>query len=123
MVDLKKLAIDSVSGCPLMVGRSPVKTTVLVDAGVVTIDQVDLINVYDKKTQTNKPVAVLTFAGRPDQYYMAGSVMTKVVQVWVDGCDGDIVTVNKALLDTGVKVRFRYSRTRDGNQIVIPDFV
>lgn len=126
MSNFKKVAQDSVVLCPLMSGRTKIDTDEVVKAKKLTVIGFDFAPKFDKQgepivdpeTGIVDTYAVLVFKEKPDAYYTAGTVFTKVCRAWM----ADYDTPEEASVDLaaegGVEVKFERTTTKAGNNLV-----
>lgn len=120
-IDFKKIAIQEMTLSPLMLNRTQIKTEDLVGQEA-TIMEFDFAHITDKGEEKIYPVMLLN--EYPDKYYNGGSLMMKLCTAWAASCNGDVETASEALKKSGgVKVRFRASKTRSGNNLTTVDIL
>ena len=126
MSNFKKIAQQTTSLCPLMMGREKLETKDVVGK-TLTIVAFDFAPKFD---QNGNPVAdpstgeqdtfgVVVFHELPDAYYSVGTVFTKVCKAWAAEYKGDPEAASTDLAsEGGVKVRFTEGKTKRGNNLV-----
>lgn len=115
MIDFRKIAIDNLSLSPLMSGREQIKTEDLVGKEV-TITNFDFATITDNGEEKTFPVLLLK--EYPDKYYNGGILLQKLCLAWAAEFDGDIEAASNSLCDEGgIKIRFRATRTKSGNNL------
>lgn len=129
--NFKKAAQAQVSLSPIMVGREKMDTSEVVGKEW-TIVQFNFAPKFDK---TGSPVidpetgevdnfGVVVFKEEPEKYYCVGAVFTNVCKVWAAEFGGDPDAASDALLkEGGVRVRFRESKTKKGNNLTAVDII
>lgn len=125
----KQLAQQATSQSKLQIGREQIKTKDLLSDSetTYTIVAVDRIPSRDKKSNTiitdeNGVVVthgVCVFKELPDRYYNCGSVLSKIIDTWVDSYDGDAEKCSVDLeADGGVEVSLYLKMNGSGNEYV-----
>lgn len=116
LASLKQSAQRATSLSALMSGRTQVSTDTLVN-NTVTPVAVDIASVNGK----NFPVFL--FAELPDSYYNGGTVLMKIVDVWIADYDGDLDALNEDLEKNSGDIRFHFraSKTKTGNNLTVVD--
>lgn len=106
----------------IMEGREKVKMDEIMRAypDGVTIIGFDFINGTDNKgNPTTFPV--LAFAEDQSKCFFGGAVLSKICAAWLAGGD-DTEAVSIALRDAGgVRMKFRETKTRTGNNLIAVD--
>lgn len=115
-----KLAADEeLSLSPLMTGREQLKTDDLIGKEV-TIIAFDFATIIDKGEEKTFPVILLK--EYPDHYYNGGTLLAKLCTVWASLLGGDVEKASEELAaEGGVKIRFRATRTKGGNNLTAID--
>ena len=114
-IDFRKIASKELSTSPLMANRTQITTDEL-NGKTVTITNFDFIDMKDSDVEKTFPV--LLFKEYPDRYYNGGLLLSKMCEAWANEMDGDIEAASNALEEFGgVKVEFRISKTKSGNNI------
>ena len=114
---------------PIMVGREKLDTEDVLNRDL-TIIGFDFAPKFD---QNGNPIAdengvpdefgVVVFKEHPDSYYCVGTVFSKVCKAWA--APFPTVKAASAALEAqgGVKVRFRASKTKKGNNLTTVDIL
>lgn len=114
-IDFRKIASKELSLSPLMANRTQIKTEELIGK-TVTIIGFDFAHMVDKGVEKTFPVLLLE--EYPDRYYNGGCLLAKMCEAWANEFDGDVEAASDNLADFGgVKVEFRTSKTRSGNNL------
>lgn len=115
----KQIAEEELSLSPLMTGREQLKTEDLIGKEV-TVIAFDFATITDKGEEKTFPVMLLK--EYPDNYYNGGALLSKLCQAWANAYDGDIEAASDDLAaEGGVKLRFRATRTKAGNNLTAID--
>ena len=118
MVNFREIASRTLSLSELMTGREQLKTEQLVGQEV-TIIAFDFATITDKGEEKTFPVVI--FKEYPEHYYNGGALLSKLCAAWTAEC-GDIETASQALEESGgVKIRFRATKTKSGNNLTSID--
>lgn len=118
-IDFKKIASKELSLSPLMANRTQIKTEELIGK-TVTIIGFDIVHMVNKGAEEVYPVLLLE--EYPDRYYNGGALLLKLAIAWASACDGDVEAASQELKNEGgVKVRFRSTRTKAGNNLTSVD--
>ena len=121
MANFRDIAISTMSLSELMAGREQVKTDEIVGKEL-TIVAFDFATITDHGEEKTFPV--ILFKELPDRYYNGGALLSKLCTAWAAECDGDISAASTALEDEGgVKVRFRATKTKSGNNLTTMDIL
>ena len=95
----------------LMKGRNKLETEDIIGEEL-TIDEFDVV-VLDGKN-----FGVCHFIEKPDSYYNAGTVLTKIFMEWADMYGHDIEAASNDLArEGGVRIRLTPTKTRKGNNL------
>ena len=114
-IDFRKIASKELSLSPLMTNRTQITTDEL-NGKTVTITNFDFAHMTDKGVEKTFPVLLLK--EYPDRYYNGGCLLSKLCEAWANEMDGDIEAASDALEKFGgVKVEFRNTKTRSGNNL------
>lgn len=122
--DFKKIAQENTLLSPIMVGKEKLDTDEIINQEL-TIVAFDFAPKFDQNgnpvinTQTGEvdTFGVVVFAEHPENYYCVGAVFTKVCHAWAAGFES-AEQASKALEEEGgVKVIFRPSKTKKGNNL------
>lgn len=117
----KEVAQRELTLSPLMAGRAQLKTDDLIGKEV-TITDFDFAVITDKGEQKTYPVLLLK--EYPDHYYNGGALLMKLCMAWASLADGDPEAASEELRsEGGVKLRFRATRTKSGNNLTSVDVV
>ena len=115
----KQIAEEELSLSPLMTGRDQLKTDDLIGKEV-TVIAFDFATITDKGEEKTFPVMLLKEF--PDHYYNGGTLLSKLCQAWANAYDGDVEAASEDLANEGgVKLRFRATRTKGGNNLTAID--
>jgi hypothetical protein len=116
--NFRSVAIDTLSLSPLMANREQIKTDDLIGKEA-TIVAFDFATITDKGEVKTFPV--LHLAEYPNHYYNGGALLSKLCQAWASEF-GDIEEASNALAESGgVKIRFRSTKTKSGNNLTFID--
>lgn len=114
-IDFRKIASKELSLSPLMANRTQITTDEL-NGKTVTIINFDFAHMTDKGVEKTFPV--LLFKEYPDRYYNGGCLLSKLCEAWANEMEGDVEAASDALEEFGgVKVEFRNTKTRSGNNL------
>lgn len=121
MKDFKEIAVKTLSLSELMVGREQIKTDDLIGK-TATITAFDFATITDANGD-QKTFPVLLFKEYPDKYYNGGALLMKLCMAWM--ADYEDVEAASADLEKsgGVKIKFRATRTKGGNNLTSVDVV
>lgn len=120
-IDFRAVAINELTLSPLMVNREKISTEELIGE-TVTIVAFDFANITDKGEDKTYPIMI--FAEYPDRYYNGGTLLLKLCAAWTAAAGGDVETASDALKKQGgVKIRFRSTKTKSGNNLTSVDVV
>lgn len=115
MTDFRKIASKELSLSPLMANRTQITTDELIGKQA-TIIGFDFAHMTDKGVEKVFPVLLLE--EYPDRYYNGGYLLAKMCEAWAGEYDGDVEAASDALADFGgVKIEFRATRTKSGNNL------
>lgn len=121
MKDFKKIAVNELSLSPLMAGREQLKTEDLIGEEV-TVYMFDFATITDKGVEKTFPVLLLK--EYPENYYNGGTLLSKLCMAWAAAYDGDIEAACKDLDESGgVKLRFKATKTKSGNNLTSVEVV
>lgn len=121
MSNFREVAVKELSLSPLMAGREQIKTEDLKNKEV-TVEAFDFATITDNGEEKTFPVVL--FAEYPEHYYNGGALLAKLCKAWAGLFDGDIEAASEALgADGGVKLRFRETKTKSGNNLTAIDVV
>lgn len=123
-MDFKKVAQQSTLLSPIMVGKNKLETEEIIDQEL-TIVAFDFAPKFDKN---GKPITdpetgevdtfgVVVFSEHPEMYYCVGAVFTKVCKAWAAEFDSTEKASEALSAEGGVKVIFRHSKTKSGNNL------
>lgn len=100
----------------LMAGREKITTDMLIAAYPqgVSINGVNMINYFDKVTRQDKTYPVFTFSEDDSKFYSGGKALARIVEKWLEMCNGDINEVNAGIADEPVKVKLEKVTTSKG---------
>lgn len=128
--DFKQAAQAQTALSPIMVGREKMETEEVVNRELTII----AFNFAPKFDEQGRPIVdestgeadvfgVVVFKEHPDSYYSVGTVFTKVCKAWAAGF-ASAAEASKALEESGgVKVVFRNSKTKKGNNLTSVDII
>lgn len=95
----------------VMNGRNKLETEDIIGEEL-TIDEFDIV-VLDGKT-----FGVCHFIEKPDSYYNAGTVLTKIFMEWADMYGHDVEAASNDLgKEGGVHIRLTATKTKKGNNL------
>ena len=115
------IAQDTLSLSKLMSARNQITTEEIIGEEL-TIINFDFATITDKGEEKTFPV--LIFAEHPECYYNGGALLSKLCQAWASEYDGDIEAASDALEEAGgVKVKFRSTKTKSGNNLTSVDLI
>lgn len=121
MKDFKKIAVNELSLSPLMAGREQIKTDDLIGKEV-TVYMFDFATITDKGEEKTFPVLLLK--EYPESYYNGGTLLMKLCMAWAAAYDGDVELASKDLDESGgVKLRFKATKTKSGNNLTSVEVV
>lgn len=119
--NFKETAKKELSLSPLMAGRDQIKTEDLVGQEA-TVVAFDFATITDKGVEKTFPVLLLE--EYPNHYYNGGTLLQKLCIAWAAGFDGDVDAASDELSKSGgVKLRFRSTKTKSGNNLTSVDVV
>ena len=126
----KKAAQDATVLCRLMSGREKLETDDVVGK-TLTITAFDFATKFDKNggpiiddaTGLVETYGVITFKEMPDNYYNCGVVFSKVCRAWMSGYESAEEASADLAAEGGVKVEFKMSKTKAGNNLVTCEIV
>lgn len=120
MVNFKEIASRELTLSPLMLNRQQKKTDDLIGQEV-TVTEFDFASINDKSGET-KTYPVLLLKEYPDHYYNGGALLMKLCMAWAGAYDGDIEKASEELKNSGgVRLRFRSTKTKSGNNLTSVD--
>ena len=118
-INFKEIAQKELTLSPLVAGKTQIKTDDLIGQEV-TITEFDFATITDKGVEKTYPVMLLK--EYPERYYNGGALLLKLAIAWASACDGDVEAASQELKNEGgVKVRFRSTRTKAGNNLTSVD--
>nr|DAV08892.1 MAG TPA: hypothetical protein [Caudoviricetes sp.] len=118
-INFKEIAQKELTLSPLMAGKTQIKTEDLIGQEA-TIMEFDFATITDKGEEKTYPVMLLK--EYPERYYNGGALLLKLAIAWASACDGDVEAASQELKNSGgVKVRFRATRTKGGNNLTSVD--
>lgn len=118
--DFRAAAAKELTLSPLMVSREQKKTDDLIGQEV-TVTEFDFATLKDKDGEM-KTYPVLLLAEYPNHYYNGGALLSKLCVAWASAFDGDVERASDELKKAGgVKLRFRATRTKSGNNLTSVD--
>lgn len=128
--DFKKVAQEETSLSAIMVGREALKTDDVLNKEL-TIIAFDFAPKFDKagnvivdeSTGEAETYGVVVFKEYPANYYGAGAVLTKVCHAWAAGFTSPEEASVALESEGGVRVRFRASKTKKGNNLTSVDIL
>lgn len=119
-IDFRKIAAKTLSLSELMANREQLKTEDLIGQEVTMI-AFDFATITDKGEEKTFPV--ILFSEYPERYYNGGTLLMKLCVAFTEEC-GDVLTASSALEDSGgVKLRFRNTKTKSGNNLTSIDVI
>lgn len=116
--NFREVAISETSLSPLMEGKDRLTVDDVISQYPqgITVDGFDLMNGDKGK------YAICTFAEDATKFFFGGSILTKIVEKWVAGFDGDIEQASHVLKDSGgVKMQLKHGKTKNGNNLTLVD--
>lgn len=114
-MDFKSIAINELSLSPLMSGREQITTDELAGKEA-TIIAFDFATITDKGEEKTFPVLLLK--EYPNHYYNGGALLSKLCIAWAGAYDGDVSAASNDLESSGgVRVRFKLTKTKSGNNL------
>lgn len=123
-MDFRKVAQEKTLLSGIMVGRRKLETDEVInkDLTIVGFDFAPKFDtngdpVIDTSTGEADTFGVVIFAEIPDAYYCVGTVFTKVCKAWAAEFDSPEESSRELAESGGVKVRFRPSKTKRGNNL------
>lgn len=128
--NFKQVAQENTQLCALMAGREKLSTEEVIEQEL-TIIGFDFAPKFDKdgsplvdeSTGEAETFGVVVFQELPGKYYSVGTVFTKVCKAWECGYDSPEEASKDLEEQGGVKVIFRNSKTKKGNNLVSVDIV
>lgn len=113
MKDLKAIAKAATTGSPLMQNREKISTDEIIRnyPDGITINGVDII------TAEEEDFPVLTFQENEKKFFFGGCVLMKIVDKWMEACEGDLTALNEQLQNEGVGIRLFTGRTKNNRQV------
>ena len=116
--NFKESAIKETTLSEIMTGRTQLTTDDIAGKTLTVVD-------FDIAAMDGKQYAIVVFKERPDSYYNAGMVLSKIVLNWVNDFDGDITGAATALAKAGgVAFKFNVGKTKDGKRnLTTPEVV
>lgn len=116
-----QIAQDTLSLSKLMSARQQITTEEIIGEEL-TIINFDFATITDKGEEKTFPV--ILFAEHPECYYNGGALLSKLCTAWAAEFDGDIEAASDALEDAGgVRVKFRSTKTKTGNNLTSVDLI
>lgn len=128
--NFKKAAQAETALSPVMVGRTKLSTEEILDTDltIVNFGFAPKFNesgspIVDESTGEADVFGVVVFKELPDSYYSVGAVFTKVCKAWASGFSS-VEEASSALEKSGgVRVRFKESKTKKGNNLTSVDIL
>lgn len=128
--NFKKIAQENTQLCSLMAGREKVTTDEVVNQTLTIIAfdfapkfDSDGTPIVDETTGEADVFGVVVFQENPDKYYCVGEVFTRVCKAWASGYESPEAASKDLEEQGGVKVVFKNSKTRRGNNLVSVDIL
>lgn len=122
--DFKKAAQETTLLSPIMVGRDKLDTEDVIgkELTIVGFDfapkfDKDGFPIIDQSTGETDTFGVIIFSEYPNSYYCVGTVFTKVCKTWEAAFKSAKEASEALAAEGGVKVRFRPSKTKKGNNL------
>lgn len=82
------------------------------------------VNGFDMINTNGDTFPVLTFIEDNTKFFFGGAIMANICSGWLEHFEGDIKNANEALKNSdGVRIRFKRSKTKSGNNITLPEIV
>ncbi len=114
-INFREIASNELSLSHLMSGREQIKTEELTGSEV-TVVEFDFATITDNGVEKTFPVLLLE--EYPDRYYNGGALLNKLCIAWAAAFDGDVEQASEELKKSGgVKLRFKSTRTKSGNNL------
>lgn len=120
------IAVKETTLSPVCEGREKTTTEAIMKnyPDGITVLEFDIVTMQNEKTKEIEPVPVIAFKENPDVFFFGGALLERICQSWIAAYDGDIETASKELKRSGgVKMKFRATRTRSGNNFTAIDIV
>lgn len=121
--NFKKVAEESTLLSPIMAGRDKLETDAIIDKEL-TVVGFDFAPKFDEQGRpiieddgTVDTFGVVVFREFPDCYYCVGAVFTKICKAWAAEFESAAKASEALAQSGGVKVRFRNSKTKRGNNL------
>ena len=114
-INFREIASNELALSHLMSGREQIKTEELTGTEV-TVIEFDFATITDNGVEKTFPVLLLE--EYPDRYYNGGALLNKLCIAWAAAFDGDVEQASDELKKSGgVKLRFKSTRTKSGNNL------
>ena len=114
-INFREIASNELSLSHLMSGREQIKTEELTGSEV-TVVEFDFATITDNGVEKTFPVLLLE--EYPDRYYNGGALLNKLCIAWAAAFDGEVEQASEELKKSGgVKLRFKSTRTKSGNNL------
>lgn len=115
-INLRKLAMESVGGSELMLGRTQIDTHAVCnyckDGSTLTIRNYDWQEALNKESGELQQYPICIFDELPENFYAGGVQMNDLCKAI------DAAGAKDALIDEGLVVKFNLTKTSSGNQFV-----
>ena len=118
-INLKQIAEETLILSSLVVGREKLSTDEVIDRYPkgFTVVQVDKVRLIDKKSGEIDDFVVALIKEDEEVFIFGGTILTNIVDEWVEAC-GDLDQVNTELtLTKGVKMKFYHGKTKSGDNL------
>jgi len=119
-----KIAQENTLLSPIMVDREKMETKDVLDKEftIIGFDFAPKFDehgspIIDDATGEVETFGVVIFKEEPKKYYCVGTVFTKVCKAWCSGYDSPYDASRDLAAEGGVKVRFKASKTKKGNNL------
>lgn len=107
-INLINLALQATGSSPLMVGRNPITTGTIASMGTLTLRDYDWLRAIDNGIEKRYPIVI--FDEIEDGYYSGGTQLYNLCKALDDA------SAKEELNETGLKLKFEESTTKDGKR-------
>ncbi len=112
MFDLRASAMRATNLGELMIDREKGTTEELIECGVVTVTDVEFIELPNDSGKLEEQVAFIT-EEFDDKYFYAGTVFKNTIYKNLKDLDGDVDALRNAYQTQNLKVEFSKGKTKD----------